>query len=130
MLLLNTFITIIAFSGFVASVAAVATSVIAYNPHYTDGGAQLGQTLNSWTCTWSFGEGVDSDGAKISPVVNFGRLCRETRASLAILCVLIAVQFLSCLSAGCGWWLEVEMNKKRSFAASAESQVEKHHEAV
>ncbi|EFR04217.1 hypothetical protein MGYG_07224 [Nannizzia gypsea CBS 118893] len=129
-LLLNAFITIIAFSGFIASVAAVATSVIAYNPHYTDGGAQLGQTINSWTCTWSYGGGVDSEGIQIPPVSNFNRLCRETRASFAIMCVMIAVQFLSCLSAGCGWWLEVEMNKKRSFAASGESQVEKRHNSV
>ncbi|KAM5436316.1 hypothetical protein MferCBS31731_006009 [Microsporum ferrugineum] len=129
-LILNTFITTIAFSGFVAVVAAVSTSVIAYNPHYSDGGAQLGQTLNSWACTWSFAGGVDPEGAKISPVVNFNRLCGETRASFAVMCVLIVFQFLACISAGCGWWLEVEVNKKRRFAASGELQAEKHHDTV
>ncbi|KAF3481088.1 Swr1p complex component Swc5 [Arthroderma uncinatum] len=129
-LLLNYFISFIAFSGFIATVAAVSTSVIAYNPRYSAGGAQLGQTLNSWTCTWGFADGVDADGAKIAPVVNFGRLCRETRASFAIMCVLIVIQFLSCLSVGCGWWLEVEMNKKRRIGATGGFEVEKRHDSV
>ncbi|KAK2861457.1 hypothetical protein FQN49_004174 [Arthroderma sp. PD_2] len=129
-LLLNTFISIIAFSGFVATVAAVATSVIAYNPHLSAGGAQLGQTLSPWTCTLSFTGGVDRNGDEIKPVPKFSRLCGETRASFAIMCVLIVVQFLSCLSAGCGWWLEVEMSKKRRAAAAGEFEAEKRHGSV
>ncbi|KAK2751070.1 hypothetical protein FQN57_000145 [Myotisia sp. PD_48] len=125
-LLLNSFMSVKAVTGVVAAVAAVLISVVANNPHYADGGARLGETIYSWTCTWGYAGGVDDiTGEKIQAVAGFARICQESRASFTMMCILVALEFASCVLAGAGWWLEIDMNKKRKDAVGA-FQGEKH----
>lgn len=105
--MLNCLATGVALTGFTASIIAVSFTTVYTNPR-VDEGTRKGETLRSWTCTWSF-----NGGDKSEVVDDFGRLCRETEASFVIMCVLVAMQFAFCLLAGSGWWLEKDVRQKR-----------------
>ncbi|KAI1936221.1 hypothetical protein LOZ66_004678 [Ophidiomyces ophidiicola] len=113
---LNSLTTAVSAVGFFASLIAVTLSLVYTNPH-SDNGTYEGETIHSWTCTWGIKDGRDARGEKIDPVKNFPRLCSETRASFALMCTLLLLQFALCISAGVGWKLEIGMKRKRNESA-------------
>ncbi|WEW54631.1 hypothetical protein PRK78_000051 [Emydomyces testavorans] len=116
--ILNSLVTATAIGGFIAALIAVIFTLVYTNPR-TVNGTYRGETIHSWTCTWGFANGKDVNGDKIDGVVNFAQLCRETRASFTLMCILLLLQFMLCVSAGAGWFLEIEVKKKRDEGAAA-----------
>lgn len=103
--------------GFIAALIPIGFNLVYSNPH-TKNGTYWGETIHSWTCTWSFNGGKDSGDGTVVAVAGFARLCRETRASFALMCILLVLEFVLCVAAGAGWYLEVEMKKKREGIVS------------
>ncbi|PGG98193.1 hypothetical protein AJ80_09571 [Polytolypa hystricis UAMH7299] len=116
-MLLNIFASFVGFAGVVVSIISVALSSALANPHTVDG-TELGETINTWTCKWSFADGKDHIGDAVDATDGFGRYCRETRASFALMCVLIVLEVVFLGATGCGYWLEAKMGKKRRNAGT------------
>ncbi|KAL1953127.1 hypothetical protein VTO42DRAFT_3562 [Malbranchea cinnamomea] len=123
-IVLNYLASAVSLISLACSCVAIGIHMVFENPREYNG-VILGETIHSWTCTWSFShvhEYTDRDEPPehIEGVKDFGPLCQETRVALGMTSTLIALDFFFCVSAAIGWWLEKVMIQKRS-AAVAES---------
>ncbi|KLJ11815.1 hypothetical protein EMPG_13033 [Blastomyces silverae] len=117
--LLNSFITIVALSGLVAAITAVAFTTVVTDPRVNNGDS-VGETIRTWTCKWGYADGLDEDGKPVDATDGFGRLCRETHASFALMCVLIVLEAVLGVAALLGWWMEFGMERKRGVVVGVE----------
>ncbi|PGG99711.1 hypothetical protein GX51_06163 [Blastomyces parvus] len=118
--LLNSFITIVAVSGLIAAITAIAFTTTVTDPRVNKGDS-VGETIRTWTCKWGYAEGLDEDGKPVDATDEFGRLCRETHASFALMCVLIVLEAILGVAALLGWWMEFGMERKRGVVVGVEA---------
>ncbi|OJD22551.1 hypothetical protein ACJ73_06100 [Blastomyces percursus] len=118
--LLNSLITIVAFSGLIAAITAIAFTTTVTDPRVNNGDS-VGETIRTWTCKWGYAEGLDEDGKPVDPTDEFDRLCRETHASFALMCVLIVLEAVVGVAALLGWWMEFGMERKREVVVGVEA---------
>ncbi|OJD19624.1 hypothetical protein AJ78_00481 [Emergomyces pasteurianus Ep9510] len=118
-ILLNTLITVVALSGLIAAIAAIAFTSTVTDPRINQGD-NVGETIRTWTCKWGYADGRDGEGKPVEATDEFGRLCRETHASFALMCVLIVLEAVLGVAAALGWWLEFGMERKRGVVLGVE----------
>ncbi|EGE80582.1 hypothetical protein BDDG_03523 [Blastomyces dermatitidis ATCC 18188] len=118
--LLNSLITIVALGGLIAAIAAIAFTTTITDPRVNNGDS-VGETIRTWTCKWGYAEGLDEDGKPVDATDEFGRLCRETHASFALMCVLIVLEAVLGVAALLGWWMEFGMERKRGVVVGVEA---------
>ena len=97
---------------------------IIYSHPHEESGTYHGQTLHSWTCTWSYSpvhEYTDRDAApeKIDGVKDFARLCAQTKVSIAATSVLIAGSMVFAMLGSRAFQMQRFMKMKRDAAARA-----------
>ncbi|EEH34217.2 hypothetical protein PAAG_05266 [Paracoccidioides lutzii Pb01] len=115
-ILLNVIITIVALSGLIAAISAIAFTSTVTDPRMNNGD-NVGETIRTWTCKWGFPGGVDTHGKPVNATDAFGRLCRETHTSFSLMCVLIVLQAILGVAAAFGWWMDFGMERKRGVGA-------------
>ncbi|KAK2749976.1 hypothetical protein FQN55_002694 [Onygenales sp. PD_40] len=120
-ILLNTLISLVAVGGLIASIAAIAFTTTVTDPRVNNGD-NVGESIRSWTCRYSFRGGLDRNGELVEATGHFGRLCVETSASFALMSLLIAVEAVLTVGAAVGWWLEVGMERKRGAGGVEEGK--------
>ncbi|KAK2813816.1 hypothetical protein FQN50_000217 [Emmonsiellopsis sp. PD_5] len=120
-ILLNTLISLVAVGGLIASIAAMAFTSTVTDPRINNSD-NIGETIRSWTCKYSFRGGLDHNGQLVEATGHFGRLCVETSASFSLMSLLIALEAILTVGAAVGWWLEVGMERKRGAGGVEEGK--------
>ncbi|EDN05597.1 hypothetical protein I7I51_05963 [Histoplasma capsulatum] len=120
--LLNSLIAIVALSGLIAAIVSVAFTTVVTDPRVNNND-NVGETIHTWTCKWGYADGLDEEGRPVDATDGFGRLCRDTHASFALMCVLIVLEAALGVASLLGWWMEFGMERKRGVVVEVETGV-------
>ncbi|KAL2001815.1 hypothetical protein VTN02DRAFT_1190 [Thermoascus thermophilus] len=113
--LLNILSTAVSCGGFIAAVTGIAFAIYLPSSTYPSGFTE-NETLHSWTCRWKSMRGLnilDEDGTPLRAPDHFPRDCVETRAGFILLGLLIGLEVMMGAAAAAGWWVEIDVRRRR-----------------